>query len=251
MTDSDRTTNVDRESSIIDAFVHLSDTLVDDYDVIEFLHFLTECCIDLVPVDEAAVMLAAPSGNMQAVASSSERSRLLELFELQNRDGPCLDAYRSGTVVRSAELSSERERWPTFAGRAINDGFRAVHSIPLKLRNEIIGALNLLRSDPGLLGDSDAKLVQALSDIATIGVLQERHVSRSATLASGLQIALTSRIRIEQAKGIVSERSNLSVDEAFELLRSFARRHSLRLSDVATGVVDRSIDVMRETGASG
>ena len=106
MADADRTTKLDREASIIDAFVHLSDTLVDDYDVIEFLHFLTECCIDLVPVDEAAVMLAAPSGNMQAVASSSERSRLLELFELQNRDGPCLDAYRSGTVVRSSELLS-------------------------------------------------------------------------------------------------------------------------------------------------
>ena len=247
MTDSDRTTDVDRESSIIDAFVHLSDTLVDDYDVIEFLHFLTECCIDLVPVDEAAVMLAAPSGNMQAVASSSERSRLLELFELQNRDGPCLDAYRSGTVVRSAELSCERDRWPTFAGRAIDDGFRAVHSIPLRLRDEIIGALNLMRVQPGHLSDSDARLVQALSDIATIGVLQERFVSRSASVASGLQIALTSRIRIEQAKGIISERSNISVDDAFDLLRSYARRHSQRLSEVAARVVERSLDITADT----
>ena len=251
MTDREQSTDVGREASIIDAFVRLSDTLVDHYDIIEFLHFLTECCIRLAPVDEAAVMLAAPSGNMQAVASSSERSRLLELFELQNRDGPCLDAYRAGEVVRSADLSQERTRWPTFAARAIDDGFLAVHSVPLKLRNEIIGALNLLRSDRGLLGDSDAKLVQSLSDIATIGVLQERHVSRSTSMASGLQIALTSRIRIEQAKGIVSERSDISVDEAFELLRSFARRNSLRLSDVAAGVVDRSIDVRRETGASG
>jgi GAF domain-containing protein len=247
MTDSDRTTDVDRESSIIDAFVHLSDTLVDDYDVIEFLHFLTECCIDLVPVDEAAVMLAAPSGNMQAVASSSERSRLLELFELQNRDGPCLDAYRSGTVVRSAELSSERDRWPTFAGRAIDDGFRAVHSIPLRLRDEIIGALNLMRVQPGHLSDSDARLVQALSDIATIGVLQERYVSRSASVASGLQIALTSRIRIEQAKGIISERSNISVDDAFDLLRSYARGRSQRLSEVAARVVERSLDITADT----
>ena len=191
-------------------------------------------------------MLAAPSGNMQAVASSSERSRLLELFELQNRDGPCLDAFRSNAMVRSADLSRERERWPMFAERAIDDGFLAVHSVPLKLRNDVIGALNLLRVRSGLLADSDAKLVQALADIATIGVLQERLVSKSVTTASGLQIALTSRIRIEQAKGILSERSNISVDTAFDLLRSFARRHSMRLSDVAAGVVTRSLDVTKD-----
>jgi hypothetical protein len=117
VTDRSEITDVSRESSIIAAFVHLSDTLVDDYDIIEFLHFLTERCIDLVPVDEAAVMLASPSGNMQAVASSSERSRLLELFELQNHDGPCLDAFLSGALVRSGDLSTERERWPSFAAR--------------------------------------------------------------------------------------------------------------------------------------
>ena len=243
MADRAEITDTGREGAIIDAFVRLSDTLVDHYDVIEFLHILTECCIDLVPVDEAAVMLAAPSGNLQAVASSSERSRLLELFELQNRDGPCLDAFRSKEVVKSADLSLERERWPLFAARAIDDGFRAVHSVPLRLRDEVIGALNLLTTNVGLLVDSDAKLVHALSDIATIGVLQERLVSKSVSTASGLQIALTSRIRIEQAKGILSERSNTSVDAAFDRLRSFARRHSLRLTDVAAGVADRTLDI--------
>jgi GAF domain-containing protein len=246
MTDRDQRATAGREASIIDAFVRLSDTLVDDFDIIEFLHFLTQCCIDLVPVDEAAVMLAAPSGTMQAVASSSERSRLLELFELQNRDGPCLDAYQSGAVVLSPDLSMERERWPTFATRALDDGFHAVHSVPLRLRNEIIGALNLLRGHTGTLSDSDAKLVQSLSDIATIGVLQERLVSRSASMATGLQVALTSRIRIEQAKGIMSERSGISIDAAFDLLRAYARRNSRRLSDVASDVVERNLDVASE-----
>lgn len=244
-------TQVSREAEVIAAFVRLSDTLVDDYDVIEFLQFLTERCIHLVPVDEAAVMLAAPSGNLQAVASSSERSRLLELFELQNRDGPCLEAFLSASTVWSADLSTEFDRWPSFAPRAIDDGFRSVHSVPLKLRNEVIGALNLLRVEPGLLGDADAELVKALSDIATVGVLQERLVSRSAATASGLQTALTSRVRIEQAKGILSERLDISVDAAFELLRSYARGKSQRLSDVALGIVSRSLDVTPGTEPPG
>ena len=246
MTDQPTTQGVGREAAIVDAFVHLSDTLVDEYDVIEFLHYLTERCIDLVEVDEAAVMLAAPSGNLQAVASSSERSRLLELFELQNQDGPCLDAFRQGTTVWSADLSAEPERWPLFGPRAIEDGFRSVHSIPLKLREEVIGALNLLRVDPGVLVSSDARLAQALTDIATVGMLQERLVSESVSTASGLQTALTSRIRIEQAKGILSERSNISVDSAFDLLRAFARRNSVRLSDVATRVVAHSLDITQD-----
>jgi GAF domain-containing protein len=195
--------------------------------------------------------MTTTSGNMQAVASSSERSRLLELFELQNHDGPCLDAFLSGALVRSGDLSTERERWPSFAARALDDGFRAVHSVPLKLRDEVIGALNLLRVDRGLLVDSDTALVQALSDIATIGILQERLVSKSVSTAWGLQTALTSRIRIEQAKGILSERSNISVDAAFDLLRSFARRNSVRLSDVAARVADRSLDVTGDPSPPG
>ncbi len=248
MAEADATTGVSREASIIDAFVHLADTLVDDYDVIEFLHVLTRSCIDLVAVDEAAVMLVTPAGTMQAVASSSERSRLLELFELQNHDGPCLDAFRSGNVITSADLSMERTRWPSFAARAIGDGFQAVHSVPLKLRAEVIGALNLMRAAPGELALSDARLVQSLSDIATIGVLQERSASRTASTASGLQTALTSRIQIEQAKGIVSERGSVSVDAAFDLLRSFARGHSMRLTEVAAAVIDRTLDVATAPG---
>src|SRR3954467_14506223 len=123
----------DRESSIVDAFVRLSDTLVADYDIIEFLQFLTERCVELVEVDEAAVMLASPSGHLQAVASSSERSRLLELFELQNQDGPCLDAYRAGTVISAADLTQDGDQWPAFAPRALEVGFRSVHSVPLRL----------------------------------------------------------------------------------------------------------------------
>ena len=237
------TTDADREVAIVDAFVYLSDTLVADYDVIEFLHFLTERCVEFSAIDEAGVMLAAPSGHLQAVASSSERSRLLELFELQNRDGPCLDAYRSGTVVSSDDLALDRDRWPTFAPRALDVGFEAVHSIPLKLRDDVIGALNLLRVEPGGVTERDAKVLRALSDIATVGILQERLVSQWPSNTSGLQTALASRIRIEQAKGIIAERHELHIDDAFDNLRTYARENSLRLTDVATSVINRSIDL--------
>jgi len=236
----------DRESSIVDAFVRLSDTLVADYDIIEFLQFLTERCVELVEVDEAAVMLASPSGHLQAVASSSERSRLLELFELQNEDGPCLDAYRTGVVVSVADLTREGERWPSFGPRALEVGFTAVHSVPLRLRGDVIGALNLLRAGPGELDAADAKLVRALADIATVGVLHERIVTQSVATASGLQTALNSRVRIEQAKGILAERADVTIDEAFELLRKYARSNSQKLTEVAAGVVHHSIEIPRD-----
>jgi GAF domain-containing protein len=236
-------TDADREVAIVDAFVYLSDTLVADYDVIEFLHFLTERCVEFSAVDEAAVMLAAPSGLLQAVASSSERSRLLELFELQNQDGPCLDAYRTGIVVSSTDLSLDRDRWPTFAPQAIDVGFRAVHSVPLKLRDEVIGALNLLRVEPGAVVDRDATVLRALSDIATVGILQERLLNQASARTTGLHTVLASRIAIEQAKGILAERKNVQIDEAFDELRVFARHNGRRLTDVATAVVNGSVDV--------
>jgi len=232
-----------REAVIVDTFVHLSDTLVDDYDVIEFLHYLTERTVELGDVDEAAVMLASPTGHLQAVAASTERLRLLELFELQNRDGPCLDAFRQGTVVDSEDLLFDFDRWPTFAPRAVDVGFRSVYSIPLKLRSQVIGALNLLRIESGRLDERDAMLLGAMADIATVGVLQERFATASTATATGLQIALNSRIRIEQAKGILAERHDISVDRAFETLRTHARRHGERLTEVALDVVQRHIDI--------
>jgi transcriptional regulator with GAF, ATPase, and Fis domain len=235
--------DVTREGAVIDALVHLADTLVAEFDVIEFLQYLTRCCVELIDVDEAAVMLASPSGHLQAVASSSEISRLLELLELQNHDGPCLDAFRSRSTVSSADLELEAARWPAFTPEALEAGIHAVHSVPMKLRDEVIGALNLFRRERGALERADALLARALSDIATIGVIHQRTLQASASTSAGLQHALTSRIRIEQAKGILAERSGHTVDEAFELLRTYARQHQRSLSDVAARVVDRTLDI--------
>ncbi len=232
-----------REGSVADAFVHLADTLVVDYDIIDFLHYLIERCVGLLDADEAGVMLASPSGHLQPVAASTERIRMLELFELQNQDGPCLDAFRTGETVTAPNLEEDRDRWPNFATEALQVGFRAAHGIPMRLRDVTIGAINLLRISTGDLTEEDTRLARALADIATIGVIHERTISQSSTTTAALQHALTSRIRIEQAKGVLAERAGISIDDAFELLRGHARRNQLGLTLVADEVVRGTLEI--------
>jgi len=230
---------------MLDTLVHLADTLVEDYDVLEFLLYLCERCVQLADADEAAVMLVSPTGRLQPIAASSERTYLLELFELQNHDGPCLDAFQTGETVTAADLgtAAAAERWPTFAPHAVDVGFRAVHSVPMKLRSKVIGALNLLRVGTRDLHDSDRRLVRTLADVATIGVLQHRAIDEASQASSSLQIALNSRIRIEQAKGIIAERANLEIDDAFEVLRHYARSHQAPITQIASSVIDGTLDI--------
>lgn len=228
--------------------MHLADTLAADYDVIDFLHDLIIRCTDLIDIDDAGVMLADPAGRLHAVAASTEQVHLLELFEVQNHDGPCLDAYRTGEPVHASDLGEHAERWPTFADEAIRVGFRSAHSIPMQLRNETVGAINLLSADVRPLTDNDNQLVLALARIATIGLLQERRASAAASTATALQHALDSRVRIEQAKGIIAERHGTSMDVAFETIRSYARRHQLGISLVAEQIVARRLDLANTDG---
>jgi transcriptional regulator with GAF, ATPase, and Fis domain len=233
----------ERERRIVHTFVSLADTMIDEYDVIEFLGMLAERCVELLDTDEAGIMLADAHGNLQAIASSSERTQMLELFELQNEEGPCLDAFRTGEMVTSTDLSVDDRRWPRFAARALDDGFGAVVSLPLRLRREVIGALNLLRDGPGELAEPDLALARALADVATIGLLHERAVRESRTTSAQLQMALTSRVLIEQAKGVLAARRDIDIDTAFDTLREYARRHGRKLTDVARDVVENGLDV--------
>jgi GAF domain-containing protein len=233
---------VDRESRLVELFVTLADTLVDDFDVVDLMHTLVEESVDLLAADAAGLMLADQRGGLQVVASSSERSRLLELFQLQNNEGPCLDCYRSGRQVQVSDVTSERERWPTFVPEAGRQGFRAVHAFPLRLRAETIGAMNLFHAQPGALPDEDMRLARSLADVATIGILQERAIQRSETLAEQLQSALNSRVIIEQAKGVLAEKGALDMDTSFSRLRAYARGNNRRLSEVARSVVDGKVD---------
>lgn len=226
-----------REELLVATFVKLADTLVDEYDVIDFLHTLAERCVQLLDVSEAGIMLADSSGKLRHAACSSERMRLVELLELQHEEGPCFDAYRQQVPVVSGSLEDALARWPRFAPHARDAGITAVSAVPMRLRTDVVGALNLFSSRPRALDDDDLRVVQALADVATIGILQERAIRDSNTHTSQLEAALESRIVIEQAKGIVAEHERVSVDEAFELLRGFARHHNRLLAETCRAVI--------------
>jgi len=221
------------------AFVELADTLVDDYDVVAFLHGLAERCVTIFDVAEAGLMLADQRGGLRVLASSSERMRLLELFELQSEEGPCLDSYGTGAPVSEDNLQAER--WPRFAPAALDAGFISIYAVPMRLRDERIGALNLFHTEPAALSEGDMVAVQALADVATIGILHERSIREAQVLTEQLQTALNSRVVIEQAKGVVAERANVDVEEAFRRLRVYARAHNRRLGEVARQVLAGSL----------
>ncbi len=230
-----------RERELLTTFIEFADTLIDEYDVVEFLHRLAARCVELVDASEAGIMLSDRDGELRYVASSSERMRLIELFELQHEQGPCLDAFRDGIAVHSSLGDDADTRWPRFAPHAREVGFESVSALPMRLRNEVIGALNLFSSSSQLLTDEDRQVVQALADIATIGILQERTLSDARVVTSQLEVALESRVVIEQAKGIVAERNSVSIDMAFTLLRSYTRAHNALLSQTAHEIIDGSL----------
>lgn len=240
-----------RERMLAQTFVELADSLVDDFDVVDFLHTLANRCAELFEVAEAGVMLITPRKTLQEVASSSERARLLEIFEIEHVQGPCLDSFNLGAVVSVDDLAQETERWPLFVPQAQSVGFRSVHSLPLRFRSQVIGALNIFREDIGALDAEDLNGAQAMADIATISILQERAVKEARVLAEQLQGALNSRVVIEQAKGVLAERAQLNLDDAFKLLRAYARNSNRRLHDVATAVISGELTVEQLTHPGG
>jgi len=221
-----------------DTFVDLADTMVADFDVIDFLHMLTDRSVALLAASAAGVVLADPRGELRLAAASSEAAGLMELFQLQNDQGPCLDCFRTGQPVTAADLSAPGQRWPRFAAAATQAGFHGVEALPMRLRDQVIGALNLFNGRPGPLDPADLRIGQALADVATIGLLQERSLRRSETVAEQLQAALTSRVIIEQAKGKLAERRRVDMDQAFRLLRDYSRSTNQRLTAVARRFVD-------------
>jgi transcriptional regulator with GAF, ATPase, and Fis domain len=221
-----------------DTFVELADTMVADFDVIDFLHMLTDRSVLLLAAGAAGVVLADPRGELRVAAASSEEAGLLELFQLQNDQGPCLECFRTGRAVTATDLADPAPRWPRFAEAAARSGFRSVEALPMRLRDQVIGALNLFGARPGGFDPADLRIGQALADVATIGLLQERNVRRRETVAEQLQGALNSRVVIEQAKGKLAERLSIDMDRAFKMLRDYARNSNQHLTDVARDFVD-------------
>jgi GAF domain-containing protein len=231
-----------REQRIVETFVELADTMVDDFDVVEFLHRLAEHCIELVDCAEAGLLLADPAGTLRVMASSSERAEALELLESQNREGPCFECYHRGSPTFSEDLRADTGRWPAFAPVALEKGFLSVQAIPMRVRGETVGALNLFRPDAGRLTERDLSLAQGMADIAAVALFQERTLRESRSVVEQLQGALSSRVVIEQAKGVVAEQARISVDAAFTLVRAHARAQNRRLSDVARELIEGHLE---------
>jgi transcriptional regulator with GAF, ATPase, and Fis domain len=231
------------DQRVRETFVALADTLVDDFDVIDFLGMLAERCVELLGITATGLLLADHRGALSLVAASTERARMLELFQLQTQEGPCLDCFRTGEQVLCPDLDAATTSWPRFAPAAIEAGFAAVHALPMRLRETVIGGMNLFSASPGALGADAIELAQALANVATIGVLHERSHRHGELVVEQLQAALNSRIAVEQAKGVLAERLHVTVAEAFVLLRGHARRTNERLVEVSSAVVDGSADI--------
>jgi GAF domain-containing protein len=227
-----------RESLLARTLVELADTLVADFDVVELMTVLTDGCVDVLDVAATGIMLAAPEGDLRVMASSSEAMRVLELFELQSQEGPCLDSYRTGNPVLNQDLAAADIRWPRFAAEARAAGFRTVHALPMRLRGTVIGALNLFHSEPGRMRPADVAAAQAMADVATIAILQHRAALEAQVINDQLNHALNSRVIIEQAKGMLAERAGVDLEHAFLRLRNHARNHNLRLVDVAQNLIN-------------
>jgi GAF domain-containing protein len=231
-----------REQRIVATFVELADTMVEDFDVIDFLHRLSVRCVELLDCVEAGLLLADAAGALRVMASSSERSDALDLLQAQKEEGPCFECYQRGGPVFSDDLEAETGRWPAFAPAAVQKGFRSVQAIPMRVRAETVGALSLFRAGTGRIAEGDMSLGQGLADLSAIALLQERAVRQSRDVVQQLQGALSSRVVIEQAKGVLAERSHIGVDAAFASLRAYARNHNRRLSDVARELIDGRLD---------
>lgn len=236
----DRT--VQRQTLTATTFVEIVDTLVGDFDVIEVLTLLTSRCVDLLDAAAAGILLADGDGHLRVIGASNEQIQLLELFQVQNDEGPCLDCFRTGRIVLHSDLDVSSP-WPLFAAECTAAGFASVCAVPLRLRNQTLGCLNMFMPAAGGLTDSDVALAQALADVASITIIQDQATREAAVRESHLQHALNSRIAIEQAKGMLAEHHRVDMDEAFSRLRVFARSNNRRLTEVAEAIVAGATDV--------
>jgi GAF domain-containing protein len=231
------------DERLAQTFVELADTLVSGFDLMEFLQLLTERCVELLEVDAAGLLLADERGALQLVAASTEQARLVELFQIQ--EGPCLESYRTGLTVIITDIGTAdaSARWPRFAPAAAGMGFANVYAIPMRLRDRVIGTLNLFGPTPDGLDPAVARAARALVDVATIGILQERAAREQELVAGQLQVALNSRVTIEQAKGILAERLQVTPDQAFLMLRQYSRNNNRPLTRLAGDVINGTVSI--------
>lgn len=230
-----------REDDIVAAFVSMAGSLARGHDVTELLIQLTADCARLLDVSAVGLLLADPRGALHVVAASSERVADLEAFQAQRAQGPCHTCYLDGQPVHVPDLAAAAARWPDFAAVAVKAGVASVHAVPMRLRDDVVGALNLFGSKPGPLNEADLRLAQALADVATIALIQDRAAADKNLVNEQLQHALDSRVVLEQAKGVLSYSSDLDMSAAYAALRQYARDHNLKLTDLSRALVNRAV----------
>jgi GAF domain-containing protein len=232
---------ITKEARLLQTFAILADTLVEGYDVVDLLQLLVDSCTELLDTTAAAILLVDGEGELDVMASTSEASHLVEVIQLGAEAGPCIECFRTGEVVEVPDIAACPDEWSRFRDRALELGFASVYAVPMRLRDNTIGTLNLLRDRTGTLDEEDRIAARAFADVATIGILHERSMRETTVLAEQLQGALSSRVAIEQAKGVVAYMNGVSIEQAFELIRRYARSHQLGISKVAAAIVDRTL----------
>jgi GAF domain-containing protein len=238
----------DRAANLAEVITELTKTMADEYDVVELLNRLVRYCLELLGFDDAGLVLADLDGQLKVVVSTSEQARFLEILQLHAGSGPCLDCYRSGKSVHVEDLGKNADRWPVLANMARGGGYRAVHAVPLKFRDQTVGAMNLLSAAPFRLELAEYKIARALAEVATLAIVSQRARRRAEQVAEQLQGALNSRVVIEQAKGMLAQQGGLDVVAAFAALRQYARRNNRRLTEVARDVVNGSLSLQEMSG---
>jgi GAF domain-containing protein len=237
--------STDRERDVTGAFVSLASSLANGFDVVDLLDELVGYCSRLLDVESAGLLLADGLGVLHVLAASSEATRLLEIFQLQRAEGPCRDCFHTGLAVSVPDLDEAVDRWPQFVPAAREAGFASVHALPMRLRDNTLGAMGLFGASVGALNDEDLRLAQALADVASVAIIQRTAITDRGAVVEQLQTALNSRIVLEQAKGVIAYVGGMDMGQAFAALRGYARDHNLRLTDVAQTVVQRSLPVQQ------
>lgn len=231
-----------REQRINDAFVATAGALMKDYDIVDLLSTLLKTCTDILEVDAGGILLADSGGDLELVASTSEEAKVVETIIIAAGAGPCIDGFDTAAVVTVPDITASGDKWPKFKKSALEQGFRSTYAVPMRLRTEVIGVMNLLSSTPDSISQKDGDIAQALADIAVLGILHERNFRNPLVVDEQLHLALDTRILVEQAKGVLAQAEGLSMTDAFDALREYASSHGLSLRQSAEGTVQRTID---------
>lgn len=234
--------DVEPDRQLGQAVGEITDALVQDFDVVDVATQVVTSCAELVGADNVGLLVADAAGQLRLLAATSEEAHVIESFQVEGGDGPCLEAFTTGELVSAGSPGEIAGRWPHFARIAQREGIGAVFAAPLTMRGRPIGSLNVFSEAPGELDADARRKVELLAGLATVALTQAERVRDHATTVQQLQTALTSRVAIEQAKGVLIAATGVDVDEAFARLRAYARANRRRLSEVALDVVERRLD---------